>query len=166
MRIRWSFPVILLVLFSVVAAVADMRVVRVYKGSLNVNTASAADFGRLPGVGEVISYRIVKTREEGGAFREVRELKRIKGISERIYAGLKNYVSTKGENNLKVYIDLNTVTKSLLLGLPGMSAVEARSILNYRNSSGGFATVEELRRVPGVTAKRYLELAELLTVVR
>jgi competence protein ComEA len=149
------------------AATGEARVKRMYTGTLNINTASAADFGRLPRIGEVIAYRIVKAREQkGGQFASVGELRRIKGISERVYTGLKPYVSTTGENDLRVFLDLNTATRSLLLGLPGATAEEARSILNYRRSQGRFIEVEDLHRVPGISDKRYGELAEWLTVAR
>lgn len=159
------FFVILTFLF-LVSHHAEASSLRVYTGSLNINTASSADLTRLPGVGEVIAFRIVKEREQRGKFRDIRRLERIKGISPRVFFGLQQYVATDGPNNLKVYLDLNTVTKPLLLGLPGMSEGEARSILNYRKGRGQFSSVEELRRVPGIDDKRYAELREWLTVAR
>lgn len=149
---------------SALSAIAGTR--RVYTGKLNINTASAADLTRLPGVGEVIAFRIVKEREQLRTFKETRNLKRIKGISERCYEGFKEYVDVKGENTLHSYMDLNTVTKPLLLGLPGMSEGEARSIINYRKANGSYKDFEDLRSVPGIDAKRFAELREWLTVAR
>ena len=167
MTLRYLLLAFLLSLLFVAPAAGETRVKRIYTGKLNINTASAADFGRLPRIGEVIAYRIVKAREQkGGQFADVRELKRVKGISERVYTGLRPYVSTTGDNDLRVFLDLNTVTRSLLLGLPGMTAEEARSILNYRRAQGRFGEVSDLRRVPGISDKRYGELAEWLTVSR
>ena len=146
---------------------AQARIVRTYTGQLNINTASTADLTRLPGVGEVTAYRIIKERERrGGEFRNVSELKSVKGISARVYEGLKSYVAVTGENSLKVHMDLNTITKPLLLGIPGMTETEARTILNYRKANGRFGQVEELKLVPGITEKRFTELAEWVTVAR
>ena len=150
--------------FLMVAVTAHAKVVRVYEGKLNVNTASAADLTRLPGIGEVIGFRIVKERERRGAFSETKELKEIKGISERVYEGIRKHVAIQGENSLKVYTDLNTITNPLLLGIPGMSEGEARSILNFRKARGGFENMEELLQVPGIGKKRLAELSEWLTV--
>jgi len=150
--------------FLMAAVTAHAGVLRVYEGKLNVNAASAADFTRLPGIGEVIAFRIVKERERRGAFKDIKELKEIKGISGRIYEDLKYHVATQGENRLKVYIDLNTITKPLLLGLPGMSEGQARSILNFRKSRNRFEKVEDLLQVPGIDKKRCAELSEWLTV--
>jgi competence protein ComEA len=141
-------------------------VVRVYTGKLNINTASSADLTRLPGIGEVIAFRIVKARETKGAFRDTQELRSVKGVSGRIYEGFKKYVAVTGENTLKVHMDLNTITKPLLLGISGMTENEARSILAYRKTNGPYTKVEELKRVPGIDDKRYRELAEWVTVAR
>jgi len=150
--------------FLLVTVTAHARVVHVYEGKLNVNTASAADLTRLPGIGGVIGFRIIKERERRGAFRETKELMEIKGISERVYEGIRTHVAIQGENSLKVYTDLNTITKPLLLGIPGMSEGEARSILNFRKARGGFENLEELLQVPGIGKKRLAELSEWLTV--
>ncbi|KAF0218910.1 MAG: DNA uptake protein-like [Geobacteraceae bacterium] len=166
MQSRLLSCILLSILFIMTVIPAHARIVRVYTGKLNVNTASAADFGRLPEVGEVIAFRIVKERERRGTFKDVRELKSVNGISERVYEELKNYVAVSGENNLTVYMDLNTITRSLLLGIPGMTEGEARSILNYRKAKGRFAGMEELRLVPGINDRRFRELAEWLTVAR
>lgn len=153
-----------LIIFSATGA-AWAKVIRQYQGKLNINSASAADFSRLPGVGEVIGFRIVKEREHRGKFSDIKELQDVKGISPRIYNGIKGHVAMQGESNLQVHIDLNTITKPLLLGLPGMTAGEARSIINYRKARA-FTSVEELMHVPGIDEKRMHELSEWLTVVK
>jgi competence protein ComEA len=47
---------------------------------LNLNTASAADFDELPGVGPTIAERIVDYRNEHGPFQSVDDLADVKGI--------------------------------------------------------------------------------------
>ena len=163
--IGFSLLLILLLSFFFCQPV-QAKVVRVYTGKLNINTASTADLTRLPGIGEVIAFRIVKAREAKKAFRDTQELRSVKGVSERVYEGLRNYVAVTGENSLKVYMDLNTVTKPLLLGISGMTENEARSILNYRKTNGPFTRVEELKRVPGIDDKRFRELTEWVAVAR
>lgn len=162
-----GFSLLIVLLLSVLVCLpAQAKVLRVYTGKLNINTASSADLTRLPGIGEVIAFRIVKERERLGAFRNTQDLRTVKGVSERVYEGLKNYVAVTGENSLKVRMDLNTVTKPLLLGIAGMTENEARSILNYRKTNGPFTRVEDLKRVPGIDDKRFRELAEWVTVAR
>src|SRR6266540_2610406 len=155
----------LFVLMSVLnLAGAYGKVVRMYVGKLDINAASAADFTRLPGVGEVIAYRIVKEREKLGKFNQSKELQEISGISAHTFEGFKNYLCTEGGSNLRVYTDVNTITKPLLLGLPGMSEGEAQSILNYRKAKGAFVKIDDLLKVPGIDRKRFNELSEWLVV--
>jgi len=157
---------IICLVITVTAGSALAKVIRTYQGKLNINSASAADFTRLPGVGEIIGFRIVKEREPRGKFTAIKELQQVKGVSPRLYDGFKNYVTLEGESNLRVHIDLNTITRSLLLGLPGMTAGEANSIINYRKARRAFTAVEDLTQVPGIDERRMRELAEWLTVVR
>lgn len=153
-----------LVLVLGMQGVSVAKVVRLYTGQLNMNTASAADMTRLPGVGEIIAFRIVKAREKRGQFHKLAELKEVKGVSERMYEGFGSYISLEGANTLHVHMDLNTVTKPLLLGIPGMSEGEADSILNYRKTLKRYVKREDLLKVPGIDGKRYAELCEWLTV--
>jgi competence protein ComEA len=156
---------ILLLVFLTFASLHGKNI-RVYSGKINVNTASSADLTRLPGIGEVLAFRIVKERERRGAFRHVAELKQIKGISSRIFEECKQYISIDGDTTLRSYLDVNSVTKALLLGIPNMSEGEADSILHYRQKAGSFTTIEDLLQVPGITQTRYGELTEWLVVAK
>lgn len=62
------------------------------EGKLNINTSSAKDMEELPGVGEVLSERIVKYREEHKGFKSVEELKQVEGIGDKKYESIKEYV--------------------------------------------------------------------------
>lgn len=52
---------------------------------VNLNTASAADLIKLPGIGEVMAKRIVDYRERNGMFRRPEEVIIIEGFSEKKY---------------------------------------------------------------------------------
>jgi competence protein ComEA len=61
--------------------------------TVNVNTATAADLERLPGVGPVLAGRIVEHREANGLFRQLDGLLQVKGIGPRLYARLKPHLT-------------------------------------------------------------------------
>lgn len=68
-------------------------------GWIDLNTAAAADLETLPGVGEVLADRILRYRASHGGFRQVSELKQVKGIGEKKYAAIVAQVTVgKGEN--------------------------------------------------------------------
>jgi competence protein ComEA len=62
-------------------------------------------------------------------------------------------------------VNLNTATKEELIALPGIGPVKAQTILDYRKANGGFKSVEELKDVKGIGAKRFEKLKGELTVV-
>lgn len=62
-------------------------------GPLNLNTATKAQLVALPGIGEVMAERILRHRENHGPFRELEELRSIKGISKRLLEKLKPLVT-------------------------------------------------------------------------
>ena len=62
-------------------------------------------------------------------------------------------------------INLNTATKEELVALPGIGPAKAQAILDYRSAHGPFKSVEELKDVKGIGAKRFEKLKSELTVV-
>src|SRR5690242_20312428 len=61
-------------------------------------------------------------------------------------------------------VNLNTATKEELIALPGIGPAKAQAILDYRKANGAFKSVEELKDVKGIGAKRFEKLKSDLTV--
>lgn len=62
-------------------------------GTMNVNTATAEQLEQLPGVGPVLAQRIVKWRNDHGAFASVEELDAVPGIGAKMLASIRDLVS-------------------------------------------------------------------------
>lgn len=62
-------------------------------------------------------------------------------------------------------LNLNTATKDELVALPGIGPAKAQAIIDHRNAHGPFKSVEELKDVKGIGAKRFEKLKGELTVV-
>ena len=56
---------------------------------VNVNTASAADFEALPGIGPKMAARIIEYRQKNGPFKKVEELMNVRGLGEKNFLKLK-----------------------------------------------------------------------------
>jgi len=61
-------------------------------------------------------------------------------------------------------INLNTADATALQTLNGVGPKKAQDIIAYRDSHGGFKTLEELKSVPGIGDKTFEKLAPQLTV--
>ena len=62
-------------------------------GLVNINTATLSELMTLPNVGEVRAKNIIKYREANNGFRSVEELGQITGIGEKLFEGMKEYVT-------------------------------------------------------------------------
>jgi len=63
---------------------------------VNINTASAAELQKLPGIGPATARSIVRYRERNGPFRRVEELLIIRGISRSRLKALRPYITVEG----------------------------------------------------------------------
>ena len=62
-------------------------------GLIHLNTAEPADFDKLPGIGPTLSARIVDWRKANGGFKSVDDLRRVGGIGDKLFAGIKSLVT-------------------------------------------------------------------------
>ncbi|MGH9971084.1 MAG: ComEA family DNA-binding protein [Pyrinomonadaceae bacterium] len=62
---------------------------------ININSASAQELEKLPGVGRVVAARIVAHRQEHGSFRRVEHLLLVRGISDRKFREIRSLVTVE-----------------------------------------------------------------------
>lgn len=60
---------------------------------VDLNTATAQELDQLPGIGEVLSERIVAYRTENGPFQTIEEIMDVDGIGESVFADLSPYIT-------------------------------------------------------------------------
>jgi competence protein ComEA len=61
-------------------------------------------------------------------------------------------------------VNINTATKDELVALPGIGPSKAQAILDYRKLNGPFKSVDDLKNVKGIGAKRLDKLRPDLSV--
>jgi competence protein ComEA len=59
---------------------------------ININTAYAGDLELLPGVGGIMAERIIEYREQKGGFQRVDDIKKVKGIGDKKFEQIKEYI--------------------------------------------------------------------------
>jgi len=81
-------------------------------GVVNINSASAAELERLPGVGPSLAARIVEHRTKNGNFQKAEDLMLVKGIGEKSFEHIKPYVALSGATTLKDAVSVPRAPKS------------------------------------------------------
>ncbi len=137
---------------------------RVLQGILNIDTASENDFAMLPGIGKITAHRIIKFRDDNGGFKNLQEITRVEGVSQKLFISIKDHLTLTGKSDLKALIDINSASKEILLTLPRISKGEAEAIINYRKRNEGFGRLEDLLLIKEIDKKEYDEIKELIVV--
>ena len=79
-------------------------------------------------------------------------------------ARLMQWVKTAHQPSKHQLLNLNKATAEQLEKLPGIGLKTARKIIAYRNAHGQFSSIEDMRKVQGLTTKNFEKLAARLTV--
>ncbi len=61
-------------------------------------------------------------------------------------------------------VNLNSAELSELDSLPGIGPTYAQRIIDYRNSNGGFKSIEDVQNVKGIGPKTFEKLKDLITI--
>lgn len=62
---------------------------------ININSALAADLQNLPGIGQVMTERIIEYRQTHGKFTSKEDLKNVKGIGDKKYDEIKDHITAE-----------------------------------------------------------------------
>ncbi|MFH1621751.1 MAG: helix-hairpin-helix domain-containing protein [Candidatus Omnitrophota bacterium] len=60
---------------------------------VNINKASKSELTTIPGVGEKLAYSIIEYRNSNGDFKNIADLKNIKGIKDKKLEQIKKYIT-------------------------------------------------------------------------
>lgn len=129
---------------------------------IDINRASVADWEKLPGIGEVLSRRIVKFREIKGGFREISEVRKTYGISDSLFQSLLPYLVLDTNNLPK--LNLNRASAIELSNLAGIPLSLARAIVLYRKQNGPFADMEAVKKLVLISDSVWIKLNAIAIV--
>lgn len=61
-------------------------------------------------------------------------------------------------------VNINTATVDQLTEIKGLGAKKAQAIVDYRKDNGAFKSVDDLKKVPGISEKLFISIQPQVTV--
>lgn len=130
--------------------------------ALDINTADTLLWDRLPGIGPVLSRRIVLFRDRLGGFHDIRQVGETYGLADSVFVKIQPLLQL-GSVSLRK-IDINKTDEKSLADHPYIDTKLARAIIRYRNNHGPFRSVEGLKAIALVDEVIYRKLEKYLVV--
>jgi len=116
---------------------------------INLNSCDTSQLISLPGIGPVLSLRIIKYRNLLGGFASAEQLKEVYGLSEETYGLIRERVFA--DTMLITRININTAGYKELAKLPYFDKYEVTAILKYKELKGrieGFNDLIDNKLIP------------------
>lgn len=117
---------------------------------LDINQASQEDLVKIYGIGEAISLRILKFKENLGAFVSMEQMKDIWGLSPEVIENLNSHFKVSSLPNVKK-IDINNASIKELSQFPYFNYQLAKQIVTFRSMNGDFKNVNDLTKIKGLS---------------
>lgn len=130
------------------------------KQVIDVNTATAAEWESLPGIGKVLANRLIKYREKLGGFTSLEQVKKTYGISDSVFTLIQPLLRLQPEmvpGNRS--LDLNTATVGQLTAVAGIPEAIAKAIVVYRKEYGPFLQITDLKKLVLISDTLFLRVA-------
>ena len=124
---------------------------------LNLNKADLYSLKTVPCLTAPLAKRIYEYVKNKGEVLDFNDLLEVKGMNKKRLRQLELYVTLLGGHSGSASwgskIDLNFTTIDELKTATGISNTLAEKIINYRNTNGGFQSINDLFAIPGVSEK-------------
>lgn len=138
------------------------------------NTVTAQQLIQLGFKEKTVSV-FIKFRQKGFVFKEKKDLQKVYGVSDNLYAQLEPYIlieakristekqkvqetqksESSASKSIQTLIELNSADSLSLMSLDGIGVSYAKRILKYRSILGGYVAVEQLKEVYGFSSELY-----------
>jgi DNA uptake protein ComE-like DNA-binding protein len=128
----------------------------------DINQATQEDLVKIYGIGEVISLRILKMKENLGGFVSMEQMNDIWGLSPEVIENLNSHFKVSALPNLKK-IDINNASIKELSQFPYFNYQVARQIVTFRSMNGDFKNVDDLTKIKGLSIDKAKIIALYLT---
>ncbi len=112
------------------------------KTSVELNSSDSALLVSLPGIGPVLSARIIRYRNLLGGFASVNQLKEVYGLPPETFERIRSLVYA--DSTLIRKVNVGTADYATLTKIPYLRRYQVTDILKYRELQGSISCIEEL----------------------
>ncbi len=128
---------------------------------IDINKASAQDLEQLPGIGPVLSTRIVKFRNSLGGFVRISQVGETFGIEPEVFNQIKSSL-VLDTSFVPQKIDFNSYSAEQLQAHPYISPQLAKQIVNYREKVHPFESREDVEALYFMDEELYQRLKDYI----
>jgi DNA uptake protein ComE-like DNA-binding protein len=109
---------------------------------VDINRCDTSDLIRLPGIGQVLSLRIIKYRQLLGGYAIKEQLREVYGLKPETYETIKENITV--DTSCIEKIEINSADFKKLIRMPYFEKSQVNSILKFREVEGRIRSIEEL----------------------
>ena len=109
---------------------------------IDINISDSATLVALPGIGPVLSARIIKYRHLLGGFARIEQLKEVYGLPPETFEMIKGRIVA--DSTQITGISINSATYKEIIRLPYFEKYEVSAILKYRELKGRIKGISDL----------------------
>ena len=120
---------------------------------IDINQATQEDLIKIYGIGEAISLRILKFKENLGGFVSMEQMKDVWGLSPEVIENLNSHFKVSALPDVKK-VDINNASIKELSQFPYFNYQIARQIVTFRSMNGDFKNVDDLTKIKGLSIEK------------
>jgi competence protein ComEA len=123
-----------------------------HQSMIDINQSDSATLVRLPGIGPVLSVRIIKYRRLLGGYARIEQLKEVYGLSAETFDLIKDRVFA--DSAFIKRININSAGYKELSRFPYLEKYEVTAILKYREIKGRIVDINDLTENKLITQEK------------
>ncbi len=129
---------------------------------VDINVGDTSAYVALPGIGSVLSKRIISFREKLGGFYSVDQVAETYNLPDSTFEKIKKYLVLNSKAIKK--ININSASVDEMRSHPYISYKIANAIFQYRQQHGDFASVEDLHKIMMITEEFFNKTSPYLSI--
>jgi DNA uptake protein ComE-like DNA-binding protein len=120
---------------------------------IDINQATQEDLIKIYGIGEAISLRILKFKENLGGFVSMEQMNDIWGLSPEVIENLNAHFKVSATPKVKK-IDINNASIKELSLFPYFKYPISKNIVTFRSMNGDIKNTEDLTKIKGLSIEK------------